>query len=94
MNALINILGKSSLLAKDLDYHLLRASMVLIFLAFGYQKWFAYEAKVLIPANGPQFYGCTCFRHSRRELVSGLFRMAVWRTAIFGILEQATGNSE
>jgi hypothetical protein len=28
----------------DLDYHLLRASMVLIFLLFGSQKWFEYEA--------------------------------------------------
>jgi len=42
MNALIRALAKSGLLTKDLDYHLLRASMVLIFLAFGYQKWFEY----------------------------------------------------
>jgi uncharacterized membrane protein YkgB len=42
----------------DLDYHLIRASMVLIFLAFGYQKWFAYEAQVLIPyiSNGPLIF--------------------------------------
>ena len=45
MKALVQILAKSSLLTKDLDYHLIRASMVLIFLAFGYQKWFAYEAR-------------------------------------------------
>ena len=58
MNALIQILSKSGLLTKDLDYHLLRASMVLIFLAFGYQKWFAYEAQILIPyiSNGPLIY--------------------------------------
>jgi hypothetical protein len=39
---------------EDLDYHLLRTSMVIIFLAFGYQKWFEYEAQVLIPhiSNG------------------------------------------
>src|SRR3984893_6317192 len=55
MNSLINILTKSGLLTKDLDYHLLRASMVIIFLFFGYQKWFEYEAQVLIPyiSNGP-----------------------------------------
>ena len=47
MNTLVHILAKSGLLTKDLDYHLIRASMVLIFLAFGYQKWFAYEAQVL-----------------------------------------------
>ena len=58
MNALIRLLAKSGLLAKDLDYHLIRASMVLIFLAFGYQKWFAYEAQVLIPyiSNGPLIF--------------------------------------
>jgi len=51
-------LGESGLLTKDLDYHLLRASMVLIFLAFGYQKWWAYEAQVLIPyiSNGPLIF--------------------------------------
>jgi uncharacterized membrane protein YkgB len=49
MNTLIRILAKSGLLAKDLDYRLIRASMVLIYLAFGYQKWFQYEAKVVEP---------------------------------------------
>jgi uncharacterized membrane protein YkgB len=55
MNSLINILAKSGLVAEDLDYHVVRASMVLIFLLFGYQKWFAYEAQALIPyiSNGP-----------------------------------------
>ena len=58
MNALIHVLAKSGLLTKDLDYHLIRASMVLIFLAFGYQKWFAYEAQILIPyiSNGPLIF--------------------------------------
>jgi len=58
MNALIHILTKSGLLTKNLDYHLIRASMVLIFLAFGYQKWFAYEAQALIPfiSNGPLIF--------------------------------------
>lgn len=55
MNALVNVLTRLGLLKKDLDYHLLRASMVLIFLFFGYQKWFEYEAVVLIPyiSHGP-----------------------------------------
>ena len=44
MNALIQFLAKSGTLTKDFDHHLLRALMVLIFLAF----WFAYEAQVLI----------------------------------------------
>jgi uncharacterized membrane protein YkgB len=55
MNSLIRILTKSGLLAEDLDYHVVRASMVIIFLFFGYQKWFEYEAQTLIPyiSNGP-----------------------------------------
>jgi uncharacterized membrane protein YkgB len=46
------------LLTKDLDHHLIGASMVLIFLAFGCQKWFAYEAQILIPyiSNGPLIF--------------------------------------
>ena len=38
MKSLISILIKGGLLTKDLDYQLIRASMVLIFLLFGYQK--------------------------------------------------------
>jgi uncharacterized membrane protein YkgB len=55
MNALIKILTRFGLLKDDLDYHLLRASMVIVFLFFGYQKWFDYEAQILIPyiSNGP-----------------------------------------
>ena len=41
-----NLLTRSGLLREDLDYHLVRASMVIIFLFFGYQKWFEYEAQV------------------------------------------------
>jgi uncharacterized membrane protein YkgB len=55
MNLLIKILTKLGLLKEDLDYHVVRASMVIIMLLFGYQKWFAYEAHTLIPfiSNGP-----------------------------------------
>jgi uncharacterized membrane protein YkgB len=55
VNALVKILAKSRLLRTDLDYHVVRASMVLVFLLFGYQKWFAYEAQTLIPfiSHGP-----------------------------------------
>jgi uncharacterized membrane protein YkgB len=66
MNSLIKILTKFGLLKDDLDYHLARASMVIIFLFFGYQKWFEYEAQTLIPyiSNGPLFFGCTLFSAS------------------------------
>jgi uncharacterized membrane protein YkgB len=55
MNSLIKNLAHSRLFRSDLDLHLVRGSMVLIFLLFGYQKWFEYEAQTLIPfiSNGP-----------------------------------------
>jgi uncharacterized membrane protein YkgB len=55
INLLIKLLSKLALLRKDLDYHVVRASMVIIYFFFGYQKWFPYEAHGLIPfiANSP-----------------------------------------
>jgi hypothetical protein len=48
-NALIRTLNRSGLLAEDLDYHLIRAAMVIMFFFFGYQKWFPYEFERLVP---------------------------------------------
>jgi uncharacterized membrane protein YkgB len=55
MNRLANILAGCGLLRADLDYHLVRSSMIIVFLFFGYQKWFWYEAQALIPfiSHGP-----------------------------------------
>ena len=55
MKSLINVLARSPFFKSDLDLHLVRGSMVLIYLLFGYQKWFDYEAQTLIPfiSNGP-----------------------------------------
>jgi uncharacterized membrane protein YkgB len=55
INLLIKVLARLGLLKRDLDYHLVRASMVVIYFFFGYQKWFPYEAHDLIPffRNGP-----------------------------------------
>jgi uncharacterized membrane protein YkgB len=52
---LLKTLAGSRLLKGNFDLHLVRGSMVLIFLLFGYQKWFEYEAQTLIPfiRNGP-----------------------------------------
>jgi hypothetical protein len=38
MNFILALLAKSGILKKDLDYHFIRASMVIIFFFFGYQK--------------------------------------------------------
>src|SRR5262245_61146562 len=58
MNLLINASISLGLLREDLDYHLMRAALVVVFLFFGYQKWFDYEAQVLIPyiSNGPLLF--------------------------------------
>jgi uncharacterized membrane protein YkgB len=55
MKFVTSTLVKLGILKEDLDYHFVRASMVIIFLFFGYQKWFDYEAQALIPyiSNGP-----------------------------------------
>ena len=55
MNRLLQTLTKLGILKEDLDYHVLRASMVIIFLFFGYSKQFNYEAQALIPliSHGP-----------------------------------------
>ena len=58
MDSLARVSVRFGILTEDLDYHLNRASMVIIFLFFGYQKWFQYEADVLIPyiSNGPLIF--------------------------------------
>jgi uncharacterized membrane protein YkgB len=55
INLLVKILTKFGLLTKDLDYHVVRGSMVILYFFFGYQKWFPYEAQTLVPfiSNGP-----------------------------------------
>jgi uncharacterized membrane protein YkgB len=58
MNLIIKSLTKLGIRKHDLDYHFIRASMVIIFLFFGYQKWFEYEAQALIPyiSHGPLIF--------------------------------------
>jgi uncharacterized membrane protein YkgB len=58
LQLLAKLLSQIGLLRQDADYHLLRAAMVLIFLFFGYQKWFAYEVTRLVPfiSNGPLIF--------------------------------------
>jgi uncharacterized membrane protein YkgB len=48
-------LTRSGLLASDFDYHLLRASMVIVFFFFGFTKWFQYGAEAMVPfiSHGP-----------------------------------------
>jgi uncharacterized membrane protein YkgB len=99
MNTVIRLLNKTGILQSDIDYHLIRASMVLIFLAFGYQKWFEYEAQVLIPyiSNGPLVFwlypafgvrGATWFLGVSEWLFGALLFLGFWdkRLGILGAL--------
>jgi uncharacterized membrane protein YkgB len=55
MNQLIQRIAKKGLFQGDFDVHLVRASMIILYFFFGYQKWFDYEAEGLIPffTHGP-----------------------------------------
>lgn len=55
MTYLASMLTRLGLLRDDLDYHLLRIAMVIIFAWFGYDKWFEAEIRGLLPiiTNGP-----------------------------------------
>jgi uncharacterized membrane protein YkgB len=99
MNALINLLSRFGLLKEDVDYHLLRASMVVIFVFFGYQKWFDYEAQVLIPyiSHGPLIFwmypvfgirGASWFLGVAEWLFGALLFLGFWdkRLGILGAL--------
>lgn len=56
MNAIAKLIDNA--FEDDLDYHMVRASMVIMYFFFGYQKWFPYEAQTLIPyiSNGPLIF--------------------------------------
>src|SRR5262245_3813592 len=102
MNTVIRLLTKTGILQSDIDYHFIRASMVLIFFAFGYQKWFEYEAQALIPyiSNGPLIFwlypafgvrGASWFLGVSEWLFGALLFLGFWDKR-FGILG-ALGSS-
>ena len=99
IDVLANVLTKLGLLRPDADYHLLRASMVIIFFFFGYQKWFAYEIDRLIPfiSNGPLIFwlypalgmrGATVFLGISEWTFGALLFLGFWnkRLGILGAL--------
>src|SRR5215468_2231142 len=89
MNYLVKILAGSRLLKGNLDLHVVRGSMVLIFLLFGYQKWFEYEVQTLDPfiSNGPLtswmypvlgLHGATYFLGVSEWLTAALLVWGFW----------------
>jgi uncharacterized membrane protein YkgB len=99
MNSIIKTLAQLRLFKGDLDYHVVRASMVLVFLLFGYQKWFEYEAQTLIPfiKNGPLIFwmypvfgirGASWFLGASEWLFAALLFWGFWnkKAGILGAL--------
>jgi uncharacterized membrane protein YkgB len=99
MNLLVRLLAKFRFLKNDLDYHLLRATMIVIFLFFGYQKWFQYEADALVPyiGHGPLIFwmypvfgvrGATYFLGVSEWLFGALLLAGFWnkKAGIVGAL--------
>jgi uncharacterized membrane protein YkgB len=96
MKLITNWLIKLGILKDDLDYHLIRAAMVVVFLFFGYQKWFQYEAQALIPyiSHGPLIFwmypvfgvrGATWFLGVSEWLFGALLFAGFWNKKL-GIL--------
>jgi uncharacterized membrane protein YkgB len=96
LNFIIRNLIRLGILTNDLDYHLLRALMVIICLSFGYQKWFNYEAQALIPyiSHGPLIFwlypvfgvrGATYFLGVSEWLIGALLFAGFWNKKL-GIL--------
>src|SRR6266403_2369331 len=99
MKYLIKLCDRLGVLRSEIDYHVLRASMVLIFLFFGYRKWFEYEAQALIPyiSNGPLIFwmypvfgirGATWFLGVSEWLFGALVFWGVWnkKAGVLGAL--------
>src|ERR1700756_5673762 len=96
MNRLTNLLNKLGIFKNDFDYHLIRATMVILYLFFGYQKWFQYEADALIPyiSHGPLIFwmysvfgirGATYFLGVSEWLFGALLFAGFWNKKL-GIL--------
>src|SRR5215471_3570596 len=95
----ISRLAKLRIFQGDLDNHLVRASMVIIYFFFGYQKWFEYEAQGLVPffTHGPLIYwmyaafgikSSTYFLGVSEWLFGGLLLAGFWnrKAGILGAL--------
>jgi uncharacterized membrane protein YkgB len=99
MDRFINALAKVAIFKNDFDYHLIRASLVIISFFFGYQKWFQYEADALIPyiSHGPLISwmypvfgirGATYFLGAAEWLFGALLFLGFWnkRWGVLGAL--------
>jgi len=102
---MVRALTTLGILKNDLDYHLFRGSMIIVFLFFDYQKWFEYEAQALLPYIGhspfifwlyPAFgvRGATYFLGVTEWLVGAFLVAGFWnkRLGILGALGSCFGT--
>ena len=90
MNYIIKLLNKSGILESDLDYHFIRASMVIIFFFFWIPKMVELRSAGTNPLHQQwpaYFLDVPCFRHQGRYIFLRGFGMDIWRTPVPGILE-------
>ncbi len=101
-NFIVTALIRLGIRNEHFGYHLMRASMVIIFFFFGYQKWFEYEGERLIPyiSNGPFIFwlypalgmrGATWFLGASEWTFGTLLFLGFWNRKL-GILG-ALGSS-
>jgi hypothetical protein len=63
MKVISDMLIKLGIPKNDLDYHCIRASVVIIYLCYGCQKWFEYDSQALVSyvSHEPLICGRTPF---------------------------------
>jgi uncharacterized membrane protein YkgB len=94
LNSFTGALRKSRLLSGDLDYHIVRASMVIMFFFFGYQKWFTYEFERLVPfiSNGPLIWWLyPVFGHAGASYFLGASEWTIGSLLLAGFWDKRLG---
>jgi uncharacterized membrane protein YkgB len=94
LDPFVGKLRRSILLMSDLDYHVIRASMVIMFFSFGYQKWWSYEAERLVPfiSNSPLIrWLYLVFSHQGASWLLGLSEWTFGALLIAGFWDKRLG---
>ena len=94
MNLVIKILAEVGLVRKDLDYHVVRAAMVMIYFFFAYKKCFPYGAADIdsvYQERAADILDVSSSRPARCQLVFRRFRMGVWGAYFLGFWNKALG---
>ena len=94
LSPLLATIARSQLFRSDLDHHVLRAAMVIVFAFFGYQKWFEYEFERLVPyiSNGPLiFWLYPVFGHGGASRFLGTVEWTTGLLLLLGFWDRRAG---